>query len=124
MTDYKKTEDIIIGSIIAKQTLLDEVKAEINEEYFFDPQNKNIYKAISELKKKNLQVNAMTVSNEMKGSMKIIDIAMMTQDAIFAESHLDSLILQLKENFIINKSRDYSYQFATAIANNHFKDYY
>ena len=55
----------------------------------------------------------MTVSNEMKGSMKIIDIAMMTQDAIFAESHLDSLILQLKENFIINKSRDYSYQFTT-----------
>ena len=52
MTDYKKTEDIIIGSIIAKQTLLDEVKAEINDEYFFDPQNKSIYKAISELKKK------------------------------------------------------------------------
>ena len=64
----------------------------------------------------------MTVSNEMKGSMKIIDIAMMTQDAIFAESHLDSLILQLKENFIINKSRDYSYQFATAIAEQSFKD--
>lgn len=52
MTDYKKTEDIIIGSIIAKQTLLDEVKAEINDEYFFDPQNKSIYKAISELKRK------------------------------------------------------------------------
>lgn len=122
MTDYKKTEDIIIGSIIAKQTLLDEVRAEINDEYFFDPQNKSIYKAISELKKKNLQVNPMTVSNELKGEIKIKDIATMTHEAIFAESHLDSLILQLKENFIINKSRDYSYKLATAIAEQSFKD--
>ena len=122
MTDYKKTEDIIIGSIIAKQSLLDDVKAEINEEYFFDPQNKTIYKAILELRNKNLEVNSITILNQLKGLMKPIEIATLMNDAIFAESHLDSLILQLKENFIVNKSRDYSYQLATAITEQSFSN--
>lgn len=120
MIDYKKTEDIIIGSIIAKQSLYNEVKSEINEEYFFDPQNKKIFQAILNLKNKGLEVNIITVRNELKGEIKPMDIAILLNDAIYAEAHLDSLILQLKENFIINKAKDYSYRLSTEVAEQSF----
>ena len=122
MTDYKKTEDTIIGSLIAKQSLFDEVKAEINEEYFFDPQNKAIYKAIINLKNKGLEVNLLTVRNELNGEVKPYDIALLMNDAIYVQEHIDSLLLQLKENYIINKSKDYNYKLSMAIVENSFSN--
>ena len=122
MIDYKKTEDAIIGSIISRPAIFDEVRTEIYEDYFTDNDNKQIYKSILELKKKNLEINLLSVINSTKGTITASDIADKFNNSIYDDRHVETLIIQLKENYIIKKSMDYSFRFASAVASQSFEE--
>ena len=57
-----EAEQTVLGTILLSNEILDEI-SDINEDFFFNPINKKIYKIISDLMAKGLLANPITLKN-------------------------------------------------------------
>lgn len=123
MTTTEKTERAIISSMMLNEVYLNEIFTEIdNEDYFSDTTCKTIFESIKSLKSKHLTVDLITVSNELKGkTVKVTELAEISNCYIPpALDNIQTLILQLKEQYIIRKSQIYVGRLEQSILNSDF----
>ena len=57
-----EAEQTVLGTILLSNEIFDEI-SDINEDFFFNPINKKIYKIISDLMAKGLLANPITLKN-------------------------------------------------------------
>ena len=123
MTTTEKTERAIISSMMLNDVYLNEIFTEIdNEDYFSDTTCKTIFASIKSLKSKHLTVDLVTVSNELKGkTVKVTELVEISNCYISpALDNIQTLILQLKEQYIIRKSQFYVERLEQSILNSDF----
>ena len=100
MTTQEKTEKSIIASMMCNDAYFNEIYSEIdNEDYFSDPNCKLIFNGMKSLKAKQLAIDLVTVSNEMKGKIKPAEVYEIsnTYYSPFIDS-IQTLILQLNKS--------------------------
>lgn len=123
-TTQQKTERSILAAMLVNPTFCKEISQDIdNSDYFSDQTCKKIYEAIKTLENKNMTIDLVTVNNELKGSVKPIEIVNIGN--CYLAPSMDSiltLVLQLKEQYVIRKSQIYTLRIEQAILNNNFTD--
>lgn len=123
-TTQQKTERSILGAMLVNQTFCKEISQDIdNSDYFSDQICKTIYEAIKTLESKNMTIDLVTVNNELNGSVKPSELANI--GGCYLSPSIDSiltLVLQLKEQYVIRKSQIYTLRIEQAILNNNFTD--
>lgn len=123
-TTQQKTERSIIGAMMLNQTYYKEIIQDIdNPDYFSDPTCKTIYEAMRSLEKKSMSIELTTVNNEIKGKIHPKEIASIGNGYIpISMDSILTLVLQLKEQYIIRKAHIYTMRIEEAILNNNFSD--
>jgi replicative DNA helicase len=122
MTTQEKTERSIIASMMCNDAYFNEIYSEIdNEDYFSDQKCKMLFNGMKSLKAKQLTIDLVTVSNEVKGKINSGEVYEISSSyySPFIDS-IQTLILQLKEQYILRKSQIYVGRLENAIVTNDF----
>ena len=122
MTTTEKTERAILSSMMQNDVYFNEIYTEIdNEDYFSDSKCKMIFNGMKSLKSKHMTIDLVTLSNELKGKVTPLELSGIITEYMtpFIDS-IQTLILQLKEQYILRKSQVYVSRLEQSILNNDF----
>lgn len=122
MTTTEKTERAILSSMMQNDVYFNEIYTEIdNEDYFSDLKCKTIFNGMKSLKSKHMTIDLVTLSNELKGKITPLELSGIITEYMtpFIDS-IQTLILQLKEQYILRKSQVYVSRLEQSILNSDF----
>ena len=122
MTTTEKTERAILSSMMQNDVYFNEIYTEIdNEDYFSDSKCKTIFNGMKSLKSKHMTIDLVTLSNELKGKITPLELSGIITEYMtpFIDS-IQTLILQLKEQYILRKSQVYVSRLEQSILNSDF----
>ncbi len=69
-----EAEQTILGSLLVNNEIYDEISDKIDDNYFYDPIHKKIYKTISNLISKGLLANPVTIKNFFNSNEELLEI--------------------------------------------------
>ena len=69
-----EAEQTILGSLLVNNEIFDEISDKIDDNYFYDPIHKKIYKTISNLISKGLLANPVTIKNFFNSNEELLEI--------------------------------------------------
>ena len=69
-----EAEQTILGSLLVNNEMFDEISDKIDDNYFYDPIHKKIYKTISNLISKGLLANPVTIKNFFNSNEELLEI--------------------------------------------------
>jgi replicative DNA helicase len=112
-------EDAVIGALLIDKKAADEVMQLLSAEVFYDSRNRLVFKALFELYEKNIPIDILTVSEELKrtgntikagGDYHLIELSQKVSSAAHIEVHCRIILQKYILRELISNSRNVMFQ--------------
>lgn len=103
-----EAEQSVLGSLLLDENAWDEVVDQLREEDFYKPAHRTIFRAVYELKKKNMPTDPVTLTNQLMGTNELESVggpAYLSEllDTIPSTAHLSSHLKIVKDKALLRK---------------------